>query len=62
MTKLTTDQKIAFYDYFIAEAKRLVAAHGDTPKRTVIQQFCDNFVSKEEFCRLNGDCDLKDEL
>lgn len=62
MTKLTTDRKIEFYDYFIAEVKRLVAAHGDTPKRTVIQWFCDNFVSKEDFCRLKGDCESKDEL
>lgn len=57
MTKTTTDRKIEFYDYFRTEAKRLVEAHGDTPKRTVIQRICDNFISKEEFCRLNGDCE-----
>lgn len=57
MTKSTRDETIKFYDYFRAEVKRLAKAHGDTPKRTVIQIFCDNFVSKEEFCRLNGDCE-----
>lgn len=57
MTKSTSDRRIEFYDYFRAEAKRLVEAHGDKPTRTVIQQFCDNFISKEEFCRLKGDCE-----
>ncbi|XP_055299062.1 esterase B1-like isoform X2 [Sitodiplosis mosellana] len=57
MTKATNDRKIEFYDYFRAEVKRLVEGHGDIPKRTVIQRVCDNFISKEEFCRLNGDCE-----
>lgn len=27
--------------------------------RSVIQRLYDNFISKEEFCRLGGDCDYK---
>lgn len=41
--KSPNDARTNFYDYFIAEAKRLVEAHGDQPKQGVIEQFCDDF-------------------
>lgn len=41
-----SDERINFYDYFILEVKRLVDAHGDTPQKTVIEQFCDVITKK----------------
>lgn len=41
--KSPNSERTHFYDYFIAKAKRLVEAHGDEPKQTIIEQFCDNF-------------------
>lgn len=41
--KSPNDERTDFYDYFVAKAKRLVEAHGDQPKQTVIEQLCDMF-------------------
>lgn len=43
MGKSPNNQRTEFYDYFIAEAKRLVEAHGDEPKQTAIERFCEHF-------------------
>lgn len=43
MGKSTNIRRVEFYDYFKAEAKRLVEAHGDEPKQTIIDQFCERF-------------------
>lgn len=36
-----------YVDNFISEAKQLVEEHGDTPKKTHIQRFCDTFEQSE---------------
>lgn len=43
MGKSPNNRRTEFYDYFIAEAKKLIKAHGDEPKQTVIEQFCERF-------------------
>lgn len=48
MIKSPNDQRTKFYDYFLAEAKRLVEKHGDAPKKAVIEQICDNFYLKNK--------------
>lgn len=48
-------ERMAFYDNFIAEVKQLVEAHGDTPTRTVIEQFCDQFhPNNNQYCSLDS--------
>lgn len=41
-------QRGKFYDYFLAEARKLVEAHGDAPQKTRIEQFCDEINKQNE--------------
>lgn len=36
-------ERTNFYGYFVAKAKRLVEAHEDQPKKTIIEEFCEKF-------------------
>ncbi|XP_031623655.1 venom carboxylesterase-6-like [Contarinia nasturtii] len=56
MAKSPNERRIDFYDNFIAEVKELVEANGDTPKQTIIEQFCDSFQSNhDQYCSLDSD-------
>lgn len=48
MTKSPNDDRMKYYEHFLTEAKRLVEAHDDAPKQTVIKQICDDFYRKNE--------------
>lgn len=51
MGKSPYNERIQFIDYVIKEAKRLIKAHGDTPTKTSIEQYCDRYALLQQIKR-----------